>query len=193
MARRDLKIVDDPRDQTHLQALHDGCSIAELAKVFKKNDGDVAQALRNVPPSGERRGKPIWHMREAAPFLIKPVAMEDIEAYIKKMRPNDLPPFLLKEFWAGKISRQKFELEEGNLWPTEDVMLVFNAVFKNLRAGIMLFSDMVEAQTDLTPKQRQIINRLADALLIELKKTLIDGDFDDDVKPKAKTETVLDA
>jgi hypothetical protein len=50
----------------------------------------------------------------------------------------------------------------------------------------------VEAQTELTPKQRKIINKMADGLLRNLKTTLIDGEYDEEVKPKKRTETILD-
>lgn len=181
------------KPQEHLQALFDGCSISELAAVFNKDKRTVSEKIRNVKPSGSRDGFPIYHLREAASALADPVSPEQIEEYIKQLRPNDLPPYLLKEFWAGQLTKQKFELNDASLWPTEDVMRVLAAVFKNLKTGILLFADTIEAKTDLSDKQRKLLNELSDGLLVELHRTLVEGDIDSDVKPKRKAEDILDA
>lgn len=179
------------RSQEHIQALLDGCSISELGAIFNKDKRTVSERIRNVRPSGERSGFPIYHLAEAAKYLCDPVV--DVEAYIKQLRPNDLPPLLLKEFWLGQTAKQKFELNDAQLWPTEDVMRVLAAVFKNLKGGILLFADTIEAKTDLTDKQRSILNELADGLLVELHRTLIEGDIDADVKPKRQAEDILES
>ena len=129
--------------QDHLQRLYDGCTIQELAKVFRMNAKDVSEKIRNLPSSGLRQGHPIYHLAEAARYLMDPLV--DVEAYIKKLRPNDLPPFLLKEFWSGQLNKQKYELNAANLWPTVDVMTVLADVFKKLKSGILLFADTIEA------------------------------------------------
>lgn len=179
------------KPQEHLQALFDGCSISELASIFDKDKRTVSEKIRAVKPSGMRDGFPIYHLKEAARHLVDPVV--DVEAYIKQLRPNDLPPFLLKEFWAGQLTKQKFELNDASLWPTEDVMSVLAAVFKNLKTGILLFADTIEAKTDLTDKQRRLINELSDGLLVELHRTLVEGDIDADIKPKRQAEDILAA
>lgn len=174
-----------------MQLLLDGCSVSELASLFNKDKRTVSERIRNVKPSGDRNGFPIYHLAEASKYLCDPVV--NVEEYIKQLRPQDLPPYLLKEFWLGQLTKQKFELNDAKLWLTEDVMRVLANVFKNLKTGILLFADTIEAKTDLTDKQRRLLNELSDGLLIELHRTLIEGDIDADVKPKRQAEDVLDA
>jgi hypothetical protein len=160
-----------------VQALVDGVSLDHLALIFGKDRRSVQMTMRSVKPSGKRGGYPIYSIAEASRYLMEPLV--DIEEYIKKLRPNDLPPLLLKEFWAGQLNKQKFDLQAGRLWPTDKVMAVFADVFKKLKQGISLFSDTIEAKSELTEKQRKILNKLADGLLVELHRTLVEGDIDD--------------
>lgn len=171
--------------------MFDGCSISELAAVFNKDKRTVSEKIRGIKPSGERYGVPIYHMREAARLLCDPISEADIEDYIKQLRPNDLPPMLLKEFWNGQLSKQKFELAEGALWQTDDVLRVLTETFKKLKTGVLLFADTIEAKTELTDKQRRIINELSDGLLVELHKTLVE-DTDVDVSTGIAAEDLFD-
>jgi hypothetical protein len=156
----------------------DGVSLSDLALIFHKDRRSVQQIMRDVPPCGVRGGSPIFSIMEASRYLMTPLV--DIEGYIKKLRPNDLPPLLLKEFWSGQLNKQKFSLQAGDLWPTEDVQAVFAAVFKALRQGVLLFADSIEARTELTPKQRDVLHEMSDALLVELHRTLVQGDVEPD-------------
>jgi len=194
----DVEVDDAPRGRgrkgrsaDHLSAMFDGCSIGELARIFGKDKRTISEKIRGCKSSGMRDGFPIFHIAEAARYLIDPLV--DVEAYIKQLRPNDLPPFLLKEFWAGQLAKQKFDLNDSNLWPTTDVMTVLADVFKKLKTGILLFADTIEAKTDLTDKQRALITELSDGLLVELHRTLVQGDIDQDAKLKRnKNEDLLD-
>lgn len=168
--------VRETKTGEYLQALEDGLNVTELSRLFHRDRREVQIILRDVKPNGVRMSVPIYRIDEAAKYLVKPNL--DVEEYIKKLRPNDLPPLLTKEFWAGQLNKQKYELQSGNLWPTDDVMAVFANVFKILKQGILLFSDTIEARTELSEKQRSILNELSDGLLVELHRSLIEGDVD---------------
>jgi hypothetical protein len=173
-----------------IQAMCDGVTLTDLASIFHTDRRYATEKIRNLKPSMIRDGHPVYRIDEAARYLMDPLV--DVEAYIKQLRPNDLPPLLLKEFWAGQLNKQKFDLNDANLWPTADVMAVLADVFKKLKTGILLFADTIEAKSDLTDKQRKLINELSDGLLVELHRTLVEGDIDDEVKPKRKAQVVLD-
>lgn len=174
--------------QEHIQALCDGVTMSDLAIIFHMDRRNCSEKIRNLKPSMIRDGHPVYRIDEASRHLMDPLV--DIEAYIKQLRPNDLPPLLLKEFWAGQLNKQKFDLNDANLWPTSDVMAVLADTFKKLKTGILLFADTIEAKSDLTDKQRKLINELSDGLLVELHRTLVEGDIDDEVKPKRKKQEV---
>lgn len=176
----------------HQGQIYEGVSISELAAIFHMDRRTVTEKTRSCPTAGTRDGYPIYSIAAAAGYLVEPLI--DIEAYIKRLRPQDLPPLLTKEFWAGQIAKQKFQLNDSKLWPTEDVMTVLADVFKRLKAGILLFADTVEARAELTELQRKLINELSDGLLIELHRVLVEGDIDADAKLKRQQgEDVLES
>ena len=154
-----------------MQYVFDGMIISEYGTIFGMHIRDVARKLRKVEPTGQRHGHDIYHIKDAAPYLMKPVV--NVEEWIKKLRPNDLPPFLLKEFWAGQRTKQQFEKEAGQLWRTENVIEVFATCFKNLRSQILLFADQIEGQTELTPQHRKLIEKQCDSLIIMCRKNLL--------------------
>lgn len=166
------------RTNDEKSALFDGVSVSLLAAIFEKDKRTVSQAIRDVEPSGMKGGFPVYRLKDAAPYLVEPVA--DLEEYLSKLKPQDLPAQLQKDFWAAQLSRQKFELNKGELWPTDKVVLALAEAFKKLKTGVMLFSDTVEARAELNERQRKIINELADALLEELRASLLEGKFDGD-------------
>lgn len=153
--------------------LYDGCSKSQLGTLFGIDKRDIDEKIRDVPPSGERMGYPIWRIKDVAPYLVPPQG--NFEEAIKKMSPKDLPPMLTKEFWQAQHSRLKFEEDQGDLWRTADVIEKLSVVFKTLRMNLLLVNDQVERQTQLTEKQRKIIQGLIDSTLNQLADSLINA------------------
>lgn len=86
-------------------------------------------------------------------------------AAIEKMKPEDVPVKLQKDFWAAMSSRRKYVEEGGDLWRTERVLEVFTALLKIVRQQIVLFENNLDQQDALSPVQRKIVVGLADGLL----------------------------
>ena len=89
----------------------------------------------------------------------------DIEQFLKNMSPAKLPPALQDAFWKAQRTRQEFEKDKGLLWDDTRVKEVLSEVFKTFRMTVLMFTDTVEQQTDLSPQQRLIITQLGDGLL----------------------------
>ncbi len=153
--------------------LYEGCSIGQLSVIFGQDKREIGNriSLNKIPDSGMRSGYPIYRIADVAPVLVTPKG--DIEGAIKKMSPKDLPPQLSKEFWAALTARRDFEENEGDLWRTADVIERMSEVFKTLRMNLLLMTDQVERQTQLTDKQRRIIQDLTDNTLNQLANELI--------------------
>lgn len=125
---------------------------------------DVKAKLNGqVKPCGERRGHPIYQIKDVAPYLVKPPY--DIDEFIQKMSIADLPTILRKEYWAGMRSRQLFEKEAAELWPTSDVVDMVSELLKTLRMSMLLTRESVERETELSDRQRAIITRIIDNAL----------------------------
>lgn len=154
-----------------------GANITQIAKLFHMERRDVTPKIMDVPPCGTRGGYPIYYVHEVAPHLVKPIY--DIETYIKRMNHNDLPKYLSKEFWAGKLARQKYEEEAGDLWRTDKVIEVMGEAFKKLRMSLLLMGDAIERETAFTDRQRTLLQGMVDGALTDLADALVEQFKDD--------------
>lgn len=138
-----------------------GASMAQICQIFSMDARDVKPKIHGkVEPCGTRRGHPIYQLREVAPYLVSPPY--DIDEFIQKMTIADLPAILRKEFWAGLRSRQLYEKEAAELWPTSKVVDVVSELFKTLRMSLLLTRERVEKECELTERQRSIIVNIID-------------------------------
>lgn len=147
-----------------------GCNITQLAKLFRMERRDITPKILDVPPIGERGGYPIYAIHEVAPYLVKP--MYDVETYLRRMNPKDLPKDLTKEFWNGQRARQEYDIKAGNLWSTDAVIETFGEALKTLRMGLLLIPDTLSRQADLDETQRNVVQSTIDSVLNDLAKSL---------------------
>ncbi|TXH16412.1 MAG: DUF1441 family protein [Hyphomicrobiaceae bacterium] len=158
-----------------MEFLADGVSISFLAVFFGMDKRHVAQRIAGVSVvSHDVRGNPKYDFKEAIGKLARPDP-EDIEDYVRNMRPNDLPPMLQSEFWNAQLRRQKFMQDAGDLWKTIDVLDMLAEVFKTVRMTMMLMADSVARETELSNRQREIVSALADSMLEELREKLVNN------------------
>lgn len=165
--------------------LRSGFSKNQLAEFFKKDIDTITVRLKDVKPCGMRAGHPVYDFLDCCKRLVDPVI--DIEEWVKKLRPNDLPVYLQQQFWQAQLSRQKFDENRGELWRTERIAQVLSDVFKTIRQRIVMTTDMVDQQTALTDTQRATIQSIMDALLSDIQKDLVEQfkDYKIDDKDKA--------
>lgn len=159
-----------------------GLTITALSRLFRMDKKTVGDLLVGLEPSGEVSGFPIYHIASAASRLVAP-SDEQVTALIKKMNPSKLPVKLRKEFWDSALSRQKYEENAGDLWRTVDVQELLIDVFKTMRTQIMLFSDTVDREVNLTNAQRCLIQEMSDDLLQQVSKALIERKGLEKLKP----------
>lgn len=152
--------------------LYEGANLSQLSTLFRMDHRVLVEKLHGVAPCGKRGSADIYNVAEVAPKLVRPDY--DIETYIKRMNPADLPKGVSKEFWAGMRSKQEYELKNGQLWPTTEVVEKVGELFKLMRMSLRLLKDTVARQVDLTPRQRQIIRDSADGALEDLRKKIVE-------------------
>lgn len=171
---RQVEVVKRRRtamDEDTGSMIFEGCNISQLAKLFRMERRDIQPKIRSVAPCGERGGYPIYFVHEVAPHVVKPIY--DVETYIKRMNPQDLPKHLTKEFWAGQRSRQDYEARAGDLWPTDKVVEIFGEAVKVFRMSMLLMRDSLERETELTESQRSRIDTMVDSALNGLVEALV--------------------
>lgn len=150
--------------------LYVGAGVSQLGSLFKMDNRTVARRLEGLEPVGVRAGYAIYNVKEAAQRLVEPTG--DFEARIKRMKPEDLPPELLKAFWAGLRERDKWLVENGEYWETGEVLAHLNTTFKTARIELELLRDTVNEQYALTPEQMEIIDSAVDETLRKLAYAL---------------------
>lgn len=161
-----------PRDEVTSDLLATGeASMAQIAQLFRTDAKTLPRRLRRLKPVATRSGVNVYSIRDAAAYLVKPGY--SIEQYIRNMHFSDLPVGLQKEFWAGLKSRQSYEMQAGDLWPTAQVIEALAEAFKQARMSILLFPETVERETGVTDAQRKVLRRLADALIDDLREGLV--------------------
>lgn len=164
--------------------LFEGASLSQLSRLFGRDNRTTAAKLQGLAPIGMRAGSPIYSVKDAAPFLVPPAY--DLDEFIRRMTAADLPTMLRKEFWAGMRSKQLYEKEAGELWPTDDVRNMLAELFKTLRMTLLLTRDSVARETELTKRQSEIVVRIIDGCLRDLNanvKKRFGNDLIADVHP----------
>lgn len=167
---RKIQGVDD---ETAVALFH-GLNVTQLSKLFEMDKRDVTYKIEQagIRPTGMHRGIPTYRVKEVAPALVKPIY--NIETYLRKMHPNDLPKELSKEFWAGLRSKQEYLLRAGDLWPTAKVVEQVGELFKIVKMAALLCTDTVERQVELSERQRSIIKQSMDGMLNDLHQTIVE-------------------
>lgn len=179
-------IEDDASDfdgdiQTLVEArdiLFAGLTATDMAKLFRVSSVTMKSVIGAIQPSGRRGTRPIYAVADAAPLVVKPIL--DVESYIRKLKPKDLPPSLQKAFWDAQEARQSFEEKAGNLWHTYRVQEVIGKLVMIVRQRLVLATDQVDRLAPLTEEQRKIVQGTFDAITVELQKQVVDAfkDYD---------------
>lgn len=161
--------------------LYEGVSISTLAELFHLDKRKVSKLIAGVEPAGERKGFPIYRIADVAPRLTVPSEQQLMET-LRRMPMQKLPVQLQKEFWDAARSRQTYEENAKDLWRTEVVVTAFTDLLKTVRTSITLMQDMVARETELTEKQRQLIEGAADSLLEDLHARITNHPAFEDMK-----------
>lgn len=173
MARAPKPLNEAALDEASKAMIYEGAGITQLSRLFGIDAKRIPAMIRHVKPCGERKGYPIYSVREVAPALARQNwSAESIITALRKMNPQDLPPLLIKEFWNGARARLAFERDNGELWPTGQVVEYLGEVLQILRLTWMTLPDDVERLSSLTDKQRADIRRLGDAKMEEIRVAL---------------------
>ena len=177
--RPDLAIKDiRPKRQVHnlsddetfdrhstqdLQEIRDGVTVTWLSSLYGLARKTIEKQLVGCPVM--KRGKndaPLYDLTIAAAYLSS--RKRDIAAALKTAKEADLPAPLQRQFWQTKLLRNKWEMEAGEMWATEDVLDVLGEVFKIIKNNTMLWVDNLEQTATLSKEQRENLVSYVDEL-----------------------------
>lgn len=168
--RRLRRVNNDEQTRT---IIYDGASVNQIATMFGMTNTEVARKLRSLPPSGIRSGYPIYKVKDAAEYLLKPRV--DVEEYIRKVGMKDLPPSLQKDLWAAMNGQLKFEEAQGNVWRVERIQETWAEWHKIVRMTLLLAPDDAERDGRLPPEFYEWFRGFIDKLLASLRAAVSEG------------------
>lgn len=169
------------KSSAEIQMVYHGAGVSDIAIIFDMSKNEVNERIAGkVAPVGVDAKIPRYRIRDVAPYLCNVVF--DPEEFLRNLSPAKLPPALQDAFWKAQRNRQAFEEDKGDLWKTQRVIETLAEVFKTIRMTILMFNDTLEQKTELTPKQRQVIQKLGDGLLKAAHENLV-NQFKDYVPP----------
>lgn len=97
--------MDSPLlDGLDLGQVAGGVSAAWLGHVFEHDKNTIKKKLARCPISGMNRRTPLYRIKDAAEWLVKPKV--DIMTYLKGLRQQDVPIQMNKDYWAAMRTRQ---------------------------------------------------------------------------------------
>lgn len=181
------KKISDNIDEESRTVLYRGANLSQLGILFQMDHRVLVEKLHGVPHDDENNRAKLWKVSTVAPYLVKPIY--DIEKYILKMNHTELPKMLSKEYWAGARSKQEWEIKNGDLWPTAQVVENVGAILQIFKMSARLFIDAVDSQSQLTEKQRMILKGLVDGMLTECSLTMQEK-FKDIPAPKQDDDEI---
>lgn len=160
------------RDEGDSRAIiFQGASVSDLSRIFKVDARTIGKAVLNVPPAGTRRGFPVYHIRDVAPFFVKPKV--DVETFVRNMKLEDLPATLNKEIWAAKKAQLDFEAKQGELWPTDRVVFGYATIFRIVQMAFRLIPDDISDAMEFDDSTRKRLEKLFDAQLENIRESII--------------------
>lgn len=174
MARGSEEDRSARREGTANDIVFFGANVTQLAQMFGMAQETVRRniAVGGIAPVGERRGVSVYKVAEVAPYLQKPAWSE--EQWTRILTKYHLPNQLTKDFWNGKRAKQLYMMAAGELWHTDDVIDALSEVLKTVSMSLKLIADNVDREVNLTQRQREIINGLADDTLLSAREALIE-------------------
>lgn len=161
--------------------LYQGVTLQDMMILFRMDRRTLATRIADVQPCGKRGASVIYQIRDVAPYLVKPAG--SIEEFIKRMRPNDLPPLLTKEFWNGQNAKIKYMENQGDVWRTDKVLERLSGVFKQVKMSLLLIPDALARGSTLSDTQQQEVRDLVDGALANARQELLDKFGKDDMQP----------
>ena len=168
MQRTDIR---KSSDATTNAILFEGANISQMMVLFKCDECTLKARMHGIAPVGKRYNAAIYEVAEVAKRMGK-LSDVQIEAAMRRMNHADLPKMLTKEYWNGKRAKQQFELLEGDLWKTDQVIAEVGEMVKILKMELDLLIDGIERNTEMTDRQREVAMALVDGTKTNMMKRL---------------------
>lgn len=150
-----------------------GVTVTWLMQAFRMDRSTVKKRMANCQPLKYGKGNvPIYDFVQACEYLVKPKV--DLDEYLKRLKPEDLPLDLRKEYWEAQLKKQRWEEKAGQLWRTEDVIEVYSEALKHIKTSTQVWASNLDRKSGLTAEQYELLGKMTDRLLSDMHERLLD-------------------
>lgn len=147
-----------------------------IASVVGKQPKQIQKRLEKCPVAemSKHGGKPqpLYDFMTAMSYLVPPRG--SIEDWFAQQNAASLPPYVNKMWWDSAHQRNRVMLASGDLWHTEDVMLVFGRVAMLIRQDVKMWVEDLPEKELLSTKQYGALVDATNRLIDDIRKTLIE-------------------
>lgn len=163
-------------DLPHYTEFRKPVGITFLADILGKQPKQIQKRLEKCPVASwtTHVGKPtpLYNFLEAISFLITPRG--SIEDWFAQQNAASLPPYVNKMFWDSANQRNRVMLASGDLWHSEDVMLVLGRVSMLIRQDVKMWIEDLPEKELLSNKQYNALVDATNRLVGDIRKTLVE-------------------
>ena len=147
-----------------------------LAQVVGKQPYQIEKRLAKCPvKEWDRRGAkshPKYDFVEAMGYLINPKI--DIEDWLSSKNAASLPPYINKMFWDSAMQRIRVMNAAGDLWHTEDVLVVMGRVALLIKEEAKNWIEDLPEKDQLSNEQYEFLLGAVDRLISSVRNRMID-------------------
>lgn len=147
-----------------------------IANVVGKQPKQIQKRLEKCPVSewSTHGGKqvPLYDFMTAMSYLVPPRG--SIEDWFAQQNAASLPPYVNKMWWDSAHQRNRVMLASGDLWHSEDVMLVLGRVAMMIRQDTKMWIEDLPEKELLNDKQYNALVDATNRLVDDIRKTLIE-------------------
>lgn len=146
-----------------------------LAAVVGKQPKQIEKRLAKCPVAEWRphggKDQPMYKFLEAMAYLIPPKG--NIEDWFAQQNAASLPPYVNKMWWDSANQRNRVMMASGDLWHTEDVMVLAGRVAMTIRESVKMWIEELPDKDLLTDAQHTALQKYKDKLLSDLQTMLV--------------------
>lgn len=152
-----------------------GATMSEMAQMMSMDRRDVQHLLvkNSVRSSGSRDGHPVYQIKEAMRYLVRPP--DNVLERVIQGNHRSLPPALTKDFWFGKRASLAYNREVGNLWTTDKIVEYCGEAYQAIRMAVMLLPDQLQRELALPVDKMARLEAIVDEVLKDAKRKLVDS------------------
>ncbi len=150
--------------------------ITFLANVVGKQPQQIQKRLEKCPvKEWEKKGGksfPKYDFVTAMSYLVNPKI--DVEDWFASRNAATLPPYISKMFWDSAMQRIRVMKEAGDLWHTEDVLVVFGRVAMLIKEEVKIWIEELPEKDSLSNEQYSALIDAGNRLVASVREKLVE-------------------